>query len=122
MTRTEGGGDGAGREPDPRFTLANERTFLAWNRTALALIGGGLAAGELLDLHGRAARLVVALPPIVLGTLLALTSYRRWGANQRALRRGESLPAGGPPRMLAVGLGAVGLVVAIVVAVDVLTR
>ena len=38
-----------GRDPDPRFTLANERTYLAWNRTALALIGGGLAAGQLLD-------------------------------------------------------------------------
>ena len=32
-----------GTEPDPRFTLANERTFLAWIRTALALIAGGVA-------------------------------------------------------------------------------
>ena len=38
-----------GEDPDPRFTFANERTFLAWNRTALALIGGGLAAGQLLS-------------------------------------------------------------------------
>ena len=61
-----------GRDPDPRFTLANERTYLAWNRTALALIGGGLAAGQLLDFHSRTARLIVALPPIALGLILAL--------------------------------------------------
>src|SRR5262245_22169839 len=89
-----------GREPDPRFTMANERTFLAWNRTALALIGGGLAAGQLLDFDSRGARLVVALPPIALGLVLALISYRRWQANERALRLEESLPGVAPPRIL----------------------
>ena len=44
-----------GEDPDPRFTLANERTFLAWIRTAMALIGGGLAAGQLLDFDSRGA-------------------------------------------------------------------
>jgi putative membrane protein len=39
-----------GTEPDYRFTLANERTFLAWIRTALALLAGGVL------LHQRAAR------------------------------------------------------------------
>jgi inner membrane protein YidH len=107
-----------GREPDPRFTLANERTFLAWNRTALALIGGGLAAGQLLDFDSRAARLVVALPPIALGLLLALTSYRRWEANERALRLDEPLPGGGPPWLLSAGIGAVGIVVVVVLVID----
>lgn len=83
-----------GREPDPRFTLANERTFLAWIRTAMALIGGGLAAGQLLDFDSRGARLAVALPPIALGLMLALTSYRRWEANERALRLEEPLQIG----------------------------
>jgi putative membrane protein len=67
-----------GEDPDPRFTFANERTFLAWIRTAMALIGGGRAAGQQLEFHSDAARLGVALPPIVLGALVALTSYRRW--------------------------------------------
>jgi putative membrane protein len=110
-----------GEEPDPRFTLANERTFLAWNRTALALIGGGLAAGQLLDFDSRAARLVVALPPIALGLLLALVSYRRWEANERALRLGEPLPGGGPPWLLSVGIAAVAVVVVVVLAVDALS-
>jgi putative membrane protein len=108
-----------GRDPDPRFTLANERTYLAWNRTALALIGGGLAAGQLLDFDSRATRLLVALPPILLGLALALMSYRRWEANERALRLDEPLPTGAP-RLLAVGIAVVGVIVRVAVVVDAL--
>ena len=106
-----------GRDPDPRFTLANERTYLAWNRTALALIGGGLAAGQLLDFDSRATRLLVALPPILLGLALALMSYRRWEANERALRLDEPLPTGAP-RVLAIGIAVVGVIVTVALVVD----
>jgi putative membrane protein len=109
-----------GEEPDERFTLANERTFLAWIRTALALIGGGLAAGQLLEFDSDAARLGVALPPIVLGGLVAVTSYRRWRDTQRALRLGQPIPTGGPPRLLAFAIGALAVVVAVIVVIDVL--
>jgi putative membrane protein len=109
-----------GRDPDPRFTMANERTYLAWNRTALALIGGGLAAGQLLDFDSRATRLIVALPPIVLGLALALMSYRRWEANERALRLDEPLPTGAP-RLLAIGIAVVGVIVAVALVVDALS-
>jgi putative membrane protein len=114
--------DQVGEEPDERFTLANERTYLAWIRTSLALIGGGLAAGQLLEFRSTAARLVVALPPILLGAVLALTSYRRWEANQRALRLREPLPTGGPPRLLALGIGAVAVVVVVIVVLDAFNR
>jgi putative membrane protein len=122
MARRRPEAEEVGEEPDERFTLANERTYLAWIRTSLALIGGGLAAGQLLEFHSTAARLVVALPPIVLGAALALTSYRRWEANQRALRLGEPLPAAGPPRVLAVGIGALAVVVAVIVVIDAFSR
>ena len=36
-----------GHEPDYRFTLANERTFLAWIRTSLGLMAVGLAVAQL---------------------------------------------------------------------------
>ena len=111
---------GVGRDPDPRFTLANERTYLAWNRTALALIGGGLAAGQLLDFDSRATRLIVALPPIVLGLALALMSYRRWEANERALRLDEPLPTGAP-WLLAIGVAVVGVIVTVALVVDALS-
>ena len=106
-----------GTEPDPRFTFANERTFLAWNRTALALIGGGLAAGQLLDFSSRGLRLVVALAPIAFGAMIAVAAYRRWEANERALRLGEPLP-GGPPRWLTIGILLIAAVLAVAVVVD----
>jgi putative membrane protein len=114
--------DDVGEEPDVRFTLANERTYLAWIRTSLALIGGGLAASQLIDFQSEAARVIVALPPIVLGAALAFTSYRRWEANQRAMRLGLPLPFGGPPRLLAVGIGAVAVLVAVIVVIDAFSR
>lgn len=106
--------DDVGEEPDPRFTFANERTFLAWHRTALALIGSGVAVTQLLppfDLPGG--RIVLGLPLIVLGGLIAFTSYGRWEANQRALRCGEPLPHHWLPKVLGLTVG-VGAVVALI--------
>ena len=106
-----------GEDPDPRFTFANERTYLAWNRTALALIGGGLAAGQLLDFDSDAVRLLISLPPIVLGGALALTSYRRWEDNERAMRLKQPLPVIGPPRFVPPAIALLALVIAILVVV-----
>jgi putative membrane protein len=105
-------------EPDVRFTLANERTFLAWNRTSLALIGGGRAAGQLLHFSSEGARLAVSLPPVVLGAVLAVTSHVRWRRIQRALRAGEPLPDGGPRLLLASGVGVIAIVIAVALVLD----
>jgi putative membrane protein len=109
-----------GTDPDPRFSLANERTYLAWNRTALALIGAGIAAWDLLDIGAVIVKPAVALVPIALGGALAAQSYGRWRANEVAMRRGQPLPRYGAPLYLAAGLGALALVVAGVVVVDAL--
>ena len=101
-----------GDDPDPRFTFANERTFLAWN---LALIGGGLAAGQLLEFDSEAVRLLVALLPVLLGGVLAFTSYRRWEANERAMRLREPLPVIGPPRFVPPAIAALAVLVAVLV-------
>ncbi len=107
-----------GEDPDPRLTFANERTFLAWNRTALALIGGGVAASQLLHFDTEAVRILIGLVPIGLGAALAAVSYRRWEANERAMRLGEPLPPGTPPRWLSLGLVALAVALAVLVVLD----
>jgi putative membrane protein len=82
-----------GKEPDPRFSLANERTFLAWMRTSLALSAAGVAL-EALDLPiAGGLRLACALLLIGLGLLAAVQAWFGWSAIERALRRSRPLPA-----------------------------
>ena len=101
-------------EPDVRFTFANERTFLAWNRTALALIATGVAATQLLPRFDvEFGRRLLGLPLIALGAVLAVTSYRFWQRNEAALRRGEPLPRSPMPLVLSIGIGVVALIAVI---------
>lgn len=104
-------------EPDARFTLANERTFLAWSRTALALVAAGLGVVQLLPPFPGVpvGRHVVGIPLIVLGAVIAVAAYADMMRNQRALRRGQPLPRSVLPRLLAATIGGVATVAAIVV-------
>lgn len=102
---------GTGEEPDPRFSLANERTFLAWTRTALALIAGGVALEVLgLDLH-PGFRLAASLVLIVAGTAVAPLAWWEWMRTERALRRSQPLPGAVSAVILGVVVLAVGLLV-----------
>jgi putative membrane protein len=105
----------AGAEPDARFTFANERTFLAWIRTALALVASGLAIVQLLPpFHGiRWGRHAIGIPLILLGAIVAVVSYLEWDANQRALRRGDPPRHSRLPQLLAVIVGLVALAAAV---------
>ena len=89
-----------GHTPDYRFSLANERTFLAWLRTGLALIGGGFAVDQFLpDLHWAWR---VGLPSACsgAGVLCALRAVNHWVRCERAMRRGEDLPVSRFPALL----------------------
>jgi putative membrane protein len=104
-----------GTDPDVRFSYANERTFLAWNRTALALIAAGLAVTTLLpQLEIDYGRRIIGVPLIALGAVLAWTSYRRWEDNERAMRLGEPLPPSNLPRILAAGIALAALLAAVI--------
>lgn len=83
-----------GNEPDPRWTLANERTLLAYERTALGLLVAGLAASGSRAL-GDAPLWFAALgiPFVVLAAAVALEGRRRFLTTQEAMRTGAPLEA-----------------------------
>jgi putative membrane protein len=84
-----------GSEPDPRFTFANERTFLAWIRTALGFLAAGVAIAAVARLAGalgpevRGASIVLILSGLVCG----VGAFGRWMRNERAMRLGLPLPS-----------------------------
>lgn len=106
-----------GREPDPRFSFANERTFLAWVRTALGFVAAGVAlatVGQLggagLDFEVRVAALLLVLAGLVSG-IGALT---RWMRNERALRLDQPLPSS-PLLLVVTGIVVLAAAVALIV-------
>ena len=109
-------------EPDARFTLANERTFLAWNRTALALVVAGLGIVQLLPPFAGVpwGRQAVGVPLIVLGAAVSVTAYREWRRNQEALRRGEPLTRSVLPQILAATIAGAASLAAIVLLISAL--
>ncbi len=84
---------GGGTEPDPRFSFANERTFLAWIRTALALLAAGVALDTIPLTIPPGLQVALAAVFVLLGLLSAVASWVRWARAERAMRRHAPLPA-----------------------------
>ncbi|OEY04775.1 hypothetical protein A0K93_06620 [Corynebacterium sp. BCW_4722] len=103
-----------GDEPDPRFTLANERTFLAWTRTALAFLAGGIAL-EAFELTGiePAVRSAIAGVIILLSMAISAGAAVRWVRVERALRHDEPIPAPAIVPLLCVGVFIAAVVVGV---------
>jgi putative membrane protein len=102
-------------EPDYRFTLANERTFLAWQRTSLGLLAAAVAAVQFmpeLPIHGM--RHTLGAMVGTLAMLTAGTGLQRWVQVDRAIRHGQPLPRPTTPVYLAVGLVMIGMVTVVV--------
>lgn len=109
----------AGEEPDYRFSLANERTFLAWIRTALALVGGGLAVVAFLPTSTSVAlRDSIGLVLVAIGTGIAAASFARWARNEDAMRHDRPIPASVLPMLLSVGVLVVAVLVALLLLGD----
>ena len=104
-----------GETPDYRFSLANERTFLAWLRTALALIGGGFAVDQFLPDLPWGVRAGMALGLLGAGVLCALRAVNHWVRCERAMRRGEDLPVSRFPVLLSVVVAVVAVARVVVV-------
>ncbi|MGH1491926.1 MAG: YidH family protein [Acidimicrobiales bacterium] len=105
-----------GREPDYRFTLANERTFLAWIRTSLALAAGGLGVASLLPDFRWSEPLGLLL--LALSFTTAASSYRQWARNETAMRLGQPLSPSHLPAFMAGAVAIVALVTALLFVVD----
>lgn len=104
---------GVGTEPDARFSLANERTFLAWIRTSLALLAAGVAIQALdlpvSDALGTTASLIF----LVLGLLVPVQGWFGWMRAERALRQSRPLPVPMLSGPLAVGVLLAGVLLLI---------
>ena len=100
-----------GAEPDPRFTLANERTFLARIRTALALVAGGVALEALTLPVQPGFRLAASVVLLALGVAVPLLAWLGWGTTEKALRCVRPLPESRIGVVLAVGTTAVAVLV-----------
>ncbi len=131
MAEGPAAGDGGGRtgfsarilrggaEPDPRFTLANERTFLAWIRTSLALLAGGVAVEAFMaDLFGPELRKTISAFLLVLALVIGGGSFFRWLNVERSMRHKTPLPLPWIAPILAIG----GALVAAIMVAFVLVR
>ena len=105
-------------ELDYRFSLANERTYLAWIRTALALVAGGIVVAKALEFNHEIWRWIVAVPPIVAGGVIAAGAMTRWRAYEDAMTAGRRLPVGRGLRLLGFGVAAYALLALVASAID----
>jgi len=95
---------GAGDEPDPRFSLANERTFLAWARTALGLLAGAVAAHHFVEPDRAWLRGLLVGTLVVVAGACTVMSLLRWARVERAMRLRRPLPGFITGYVLAAGL------------------
>lgn len=100
-----------GSDPDYRFSFANERTFLAWIRTALALLAAGVALDVVELSMATATQRWLAALLVVLGLACAALAWVRWALAERAMRSGRPLPSFGFAALFALGLVVAAVVV-----------
>ena len=99
---------------DYRFLLANERTFLAWMRTALGLVAGGVALDQFVRVEqGESVVVSIAVATILAGALVAVIGTVRWSRTDAAMRAGRPVP----PSAVLVVIGSLFAALAVVVAV-----
>ncbi|MET0694925.1 MAG: DUF202 domain-containing protein [Propionibacteriaceae bacterium] len=111
---------GVGSEPDPRFTFANERTFLAWIRTALGFVAAGVAVAAVAKLNDALVLEVriAALVLVVCGLFCGVTALTQWIRNERAIRLNQPLPSSPMLPFLTAALVVVALVAIVVVSLQ----
>jgi putative membrane protein len=107
---------GSGVEPDVRFSMANERTALAWMRTALAVVAAGVGLTSIVRLADLpwAVNLLAALMCLT-GAALAGVAWSGWRSREEAMRNGRPLPAPAALGRLAVVVAVTAVLLAVAV-------
>jgi putative membrane protein len=107
-----------GVDPDPRFSLANERTFLAWIRTALGMIALGVGIATFVSTkETHRASLVLAGALVVLGGIVSIGAWLRWLRVERAMRLQHGLPPSRLAPVIAFGIGAIAAIAIVTVVI-----
>lgn len=105
-----------GDDPDPRFTLANERTYLAWVRTGLGLIAAAVGLEAFgTDVVGPALHTVLVVLLLVGAVLLVVFAFLRWMGVEAAMRTGRTLPVPAIAALLACLIAGAGITLLVVV-------
>lgn len=97
---------GVGQDPEPRDSLANERTFLAWVRTSLALVAGAVAVSSPALGFPTTARLLLSVGLVVVATTAMGVGWSRWTRTEISLRTVGQPPGftGGMVVLASIGL------------------
>lgn len=103
-----------GRDPDPRFTLANERTFLAWIRTALGMVAAAVGFEAFGPAVPEPVHQLLVIGLLAAAVVTALGCFARWVGVEAAMRLGRSLPVPAlAPLMSGVVVGAAGTLIVV---------
>ncbi|MCW2781025.1 MAG: hypothetical protein JWR35_1474 [Marmoricola sp.] len=87
-------------DPDVRFSLANERTLLAYQRTSIGLIAAAITVAHF---FGDGAIVVtLSLGLLVAGAIAGVGGYLRFRAVDEAIREGRPMPGSMSPHVLSI--------------------
>lgn len=105
-----------GTDPDPRFSLANERTFLAWIRTSLGMIALGVGVATFVSTREtKGFSIIIAVFLVVLGGVIASISWLRWLNVEQAMRGGHGIPPSRMAPYLAIGITALAILSIVII-------
>jgi len=100
-----------GTDPDPRFSLANERTFLAWIRTGLGLIALGVGVATFVSTQmAKGVSILLAAGLVLLGGIVSAAAWFRWLRVERSMRAGTGITASRMAPVVAFGIAVLAVV------------